>query len=156
MTISFLVDNAHLSMYPIAHKFMQALILGHIRLGHHNVWSCDFNPDTGIDIIIWISGTRETTSLLCPLILVSHIPSSKTDPNGIRTHDHSHPRQASYHMTTESTFSSMHCRGIHNIFSVCLHMEFSVTEWKYSHGVACLFTWLQPNRTSVVSAEARS
>ena len=56
---------------------------------------------TGNDLIIWISGTRETISLLPPLILVSHLPCFKTDPNGIQTHDHSHTRWASYHMTTE-------------------------------------------------------
>ena len=58
---------------------------------------------TGSDITIWISGTRESTSLLPPLILVSHHPCSKTHPNGIQTHDYSHTKQASYHMTTQCT-----------------------------------------------------
>ena len=45
---------------------------------------------TGSDVIIWISGTGETTSLLHPLILVSHISCSKTVLGRIQTHDHSH------------------------------------------------------------------
>ena len=40
---------------------------------------------TGSDIIIWISHTRENTSLLPALTFVSHLPCSKSDPSGIWT-----------------------------------------------------------------------
>ena len=82
-------------------------ILCTLNWEHHNVWSCCCSPSTygypyctGSDIIIWISDTRQT-SLLLPLFLVFHLPCFKTDPYGNRTHDYSHTKWASYHMTTE-------------------------------------------------------
>ena len=85
-------------------------ILGALDWGHTT--NCDHVISTqihgyphcaGSDITMWMIGTRETTSLLPPLILVSHLPCVKTNPYGIWTHDHSHTRRASYHMATEET-----------------------------------------------------
>ena len=85
-------------------------IVGALDWGHRNLWSCDINSHalvtlTAMEIIssFGFLDTRENISLFPPLSLVSHLPCSQTEPGGIRTHDHSHTKWASYHMTSEET-----------------------------------------------------
>ena len=74
------------------HWHINNIVYIHMVLPCKRAWSaghktCNFVISTqiycyphciGSDIIIWILGTRETTSLLSPLMLVSHLSCSKT------------------------------------------------------------------------------